>query len=138
MWGIRLSYEFRNDKWYTVMHNIDYGNDNADEVTFECSITDVPVAILLTTWEDLVIELSDKEKELYELKEEIFNKKQNIIRKTDFNKLYNANNKDVRKEHLDKVLADNYVAKKDLEFRIDFIKQYIPLLKEVIRCKGVN
>ena len=138
MWGIRLSYEFRNDKWYTVMHNIDYGNDNADEVTFECSITDVPVAILLTTWEDLVIELSDKEKELYELKEEIFNKEQDIIRNTDFNKLYNANNKDVRKEHLDKVLADNYVAKKDLEFRIDFIKQYIPLLKEVIRCKGVN
>lgn len=138
MWGIRLSYEFRNDKWYEVMHNIDYGNDNADEVTFECSITDVPVAILLTTWEDLVIELSDKEKELYGLKEEIFNKEQDIIRKTDFNKLYNANNKDVRKEHLDKVLADNYVAKKDLEFRIDFIKQYIPLLKEVIRCKGVN
>ena len=138
MWGIRLSYEFRNDKWYTVMHNIDYGNDNADEVTFECSITDVPVAILLTTWEDLVIELSDKEKELYELKEEIFNKEQDIIRNTDFQKLYNQNNKYVRKEHLDKVLADNYVAKKDLEFRIDFIKQYIPLLKEVIRCKGVN
>lgn len=138
MWGIRLSYEFRNDKWYTVMHNIDYGNGNADEVTFECSITDVPVAILLTTWEDLVIELSDKEKELYELKEEIFNKEQDIIRNTDFQKLYNKNNKDVRKEPLDKVLADNYVAKKDLEFRIDFIKQYIPLLKEVIRCKGVN
>ena len=89
----------------------------------------------MNRWEELVTELKKKKKELYELKEAIFNKEQEIIRKTDFNKLYNVNNKDVRKEHLDKVLADDYAAKKDLEFRIDFIKQYTPLLKEVVRCK---
>lgn len=120
-----MSFEFKDGKWYGPMGA-------------ECSIVHVPIIDLVTAWELLVIELSSKEKELYLLKEEIFNKKQDIIRKTNFNKLYNANNKDVRKEHLDKVLAEDYTAKKNLEFRIDFIKQYIPLVKEVVRCKVIE
>ena len=124
-----------DNNWYSVTESFNPEKGEKHTVKSMRSIVYVPVARLLNTWEDLVIELSNKEKELYELKEAIFNKEQEIIRKTDFNKLYNANNKDVRKEHLDKVLADDYAAKKDLEFRIDFIKQYIPLLKEVVRCK---
>lgn len=124
-----------DNNWYSVTESFNPETGEKHTVKSMRSIVYVPVARLLNTWEDLVIELFNKEKELYELKEAIFNKEQEIIRKTDFNKLYNANNKDVRKEHLDKVLADDYAAKKDLEFRIDFIKQYIPLLKEVVRCK---
>ena len=124
--------------WYKVAEGFDPEIGEKYTVKTIVSIVDVPIPVLLNTWEELVIELSDKEKELYNLKEEIFNKEQEIIRKMDFNKLYNANNKDVRKEHLDKVLADDYAAKKDLEFRIDFIKQYIPLLKEVIRTKKME
>lgn len=124
-----------DNNWYSVTESFNPETGEKHTVKSMRSIVYVPVSRLLNTWEDLVIELSNKEKELYELKEAIFNKEQEIIRKTDFNKLYNANNKDVRKEHLDKVLADDYAAKKDLEFRIDFIKQYIPLLKEVVRCK---
>lgn len=138
MWGIRVSYELRNNKWYMVVHNIDYANGNDAEVEFECNICDVPVGTLLNTWEGIVIELSEKERGLYGLKEEIFNKEQEIIRNTDFQKIYNKNNKDVRKEHLDKMLADEYAAKKNLEFRIDFIKQYIPLLREVVKYKIIE
>ena len=125
-------------QWYNVVESFNPEIGDKYTVKSRKSIVDIPVQVLLDKWEDLVIELSEKEKELYELKEAIFNKEQEIIRKTDFNKLYNANNKDVRKEHLDKVLADDYAAKKDLEFRIDFIKQYIPLLKEVIRTKKME
>lgn len=124
-----------DNHWYNVVESFNPETGDKHTVKSMCGIVDVPVSVLVNTWEELVTELSDKEKELYELKEAIFNKEQEIIRKTDFNKLYNANNKDVRKEHLDKVLADDYAAKKDLEFRIDFIKQYTPLLKEVVRCK---
>ena len=121
--------------WYSVVESFNPETGDKHTVKSKRGIVDVPVSVLLDTWEDLVIELSDKEEELYELKESIFNKEQDIIRDTDFQKLYKKNNKDVRKEHLDKVLADDYVAKKNLEFRIDFIKSYTPLLKEVIRSK---
>ena len=98
-------------------------------------IMEVPLPVLFEEWESLVQELSHNEKEFYELKEDIFHREQDIIRETDFKKLYNQNNKDVRKEHLDKVLGKDYAFQKKLEFRIDWIKQYIPLLKEVIRVK---
>lgn len=124
-----------DNEWFNVTESFNPETGEKHTVKNKHGIVDVPVSVLLDTWEDLVIGLSDKEKELYELKESIFNKEQEIIRTTDFQKLYKKNNKDVRKEHLDKVLADDYTKKKDLEFRIDFIKQYVPLLKEVIRAK---
>ena len=127
-----------DNNWYNVVESFNPETGEKHTVKSMMSIVDVPLMSLARAWEDLVIELSNKEKELYELKEAIFNKEQEIIRTTDFQKLYNKNNKDVRKEHLDKVLADDYAAKKDLEFRIDFIKQYIPLVKEVIRTRKIE
>lgn len=127
--------ELIGNHWYNVVESFNPETGDKHTVKSKRGIVDVPVAVLLDTWEDLVIELTNKEKGLYELKESIFNKEQDIIRNTDFQKLYQKNNKDVRKEHLDKVLAEDYTKKKDLEFRIDFIKQYVPLLKEVIRSK---
>ena len=127
-----------DNHWYKVTESFNPETGDKHTVKSMRGIVDVPVSVLVNTWEDLVIELSDKEKELYNLKEEIFNKEQEIIRTTDFQKLYKKNNKDVRKEHMDKILADDYAAKKDMEFRIDFIKQYLPLLKEVIRTKKME
>ena len=97
---------------------------------------EVPLPVLFDEWESLVQELSHNEKEfIYELREDTFHKVKDIISETDFKKLYNQNNKDVRKEHLDKVLGKDMLFKEKLEFRIDWIKQYIPLLKGVIRVK---
>ena len=52
----------------------------------DTSITD-NVFDNLSEWSSLVTELSSKEIDLYYLKEDIFKKEQDIIKKTDFNTL---------------------------------------------------
>lgn len=98
-------------------------------------ITDVSVVCLLEEWESLVKELSDKEVELLKLNEFIAVKSFEIEQETDFKELYGKNNADVRKHHIKTELADVYDDVTGLELSINWIKSYIPLLKEVIRSK---
>lgn len=92
----------------------------------------------LSEWSSLVTELSSKEIDLHYLKEDIFKKEQDIIEKTDFNNLYGANNKDVRKKHLDGIMAEDYKKKKDLEFSIDYLGRRISYLKSLIYSKNIS
>ena len=98
-------------------------------------ITDVPVEVLLVEYEELVLELSENEMDLYKLKEAYLIAERDIIANTNFKELYGANNEKVRSNHVKNELADMVEKKASLQFRIDFIKQYIPLLREVVRCK---
>lgn len=97
---------------------------------------DVPVEELLMKWEDLVNELSDKEVELYRLKEAYLIAEADIVNNTNFKELYGANNQKVRDNHVKNELSDMVSDMKALEFGIGWIRSYIPLLKEVIRVKG--
>ena len=97
---------------------------------------DVPVEELLMKWEDLVNELSDKEVELYRLKEAYLIAEADIVNNTNFKELYGANNQKVRDNHVKNELSDMVSDMKALEFGIAWIRSYIPLLKEVIRVKG--
>ena len=99
-------------------------------------ITDVPGDELLRTYEDLVLELSDKEIELYMLKEQYLQRESEIVQTTNFKELYGANNQKVRDQHVKETLSDMVQSKVELQFTIDFIRNYIPLLREVLRSKS--
>ena len=120
--------------WYHSYPVMD--NDGSESVVDDVvPITDVPVNELLECWEDLVGELSVKEVALYNLKEAYLIAESKIVNETDFKALYGANNQKVRDNHVKTELSDMVAEMKALEFGISFIKQYIPLLREVVRCK---
>ena len=108
---------------------------NKDGEYVTVSAVQTPVDVLLTAWEEMILELSEKEIRKYELKEDNFNKQQEIIKTTDFNGLYGKNNKDVRKLHVDKIMADDFKEEKDLEFSIGYLEREINFLKELVRAK---
>ena len=118
---------------YTEREFKKLNKDNGEYETI--SAVQTPVDVLLTAWEEMIIELSEKEIRKYELKEDNFNKQQEIIKTTDFNGLYGKNNKDVRKLHVDKIMADDFKEEKDLEFSIGYLEREINFLKELVRAK---
>ena len=98
-------------------------------------IVDVPMKSLIRQYELLVIELSDKEAELLKLKEYIQSESFHIETTFDFKEAYGKNNADVRKHHIKVELSDVFDNVQGLELSINWIRSYIPLLKEVVRCK---
>ena len=92
---------------------------------------------LVMAYEDLVFELSEKEMELAQMKEEYNRKEFDIIFRSDidFKSLYGSTSEKVRKQHAKETLAGLDKTKSDLELSVEFIKNYIPLLREVIRSK---
>ena len=98
-------------------------------------ITDVPVTCLLQEWESLVSELSSKEVKLLIKKEYIKEQTFKIEQETDFKEIYGKNNADIRKQHIKVELSDVFDKVQSLELSINWIRSYIPLLKEVVRCK---
>ena len=100
-------------------------------------ITDVSVTCLLQEWESLVSELSDKEFDLACKKEQYAKEEFEIVYQSDINfkELYGSTSEKVRKQHAKTVLVKLDGEIQSLELSINWIKQYIPLLKEVVRCK---
>lgn len=119
-------------RWYCTGYD-DYGEEIHEWKRED--ITLIPVACMVREWEKLVNELSDKEVELYNLKEAYLIAEQKIINETDFKELYGKNNDKVRNNHVKSELSDMVSSMKDLEFGINWIRSYIPLLKELIRSK---
>ncbi len=91
----------------------------------------------LNEWSNLVTELSLKEMSYLKLKDTIFNKEQWIIDNTDFKKVYGKNNADVRKQHLQKFLKEEYELRNSHEISIDYIKRRISFLKQLIHTKTI-
>ena len=127
-------FEFKGKVWRKSEVEIDR-DGNEGLVWTVVPITDVPVTVLLEEYEELVLELSENEMYLYKLKEAYLIAERDIIAETDCKSLYGANNEKVRSNHVKNELSDMVDEMKGLEFGISFIKQYIPLLREVIRCK---
>ena len=93
---------------------------------------------LIGEWESLVDELSDKEVKLTKLKELYNGNEFDIVYKSDidFKGLYGSTSEKVRKQHARDMLSDLNDEITGLELGINWIKHYIPLLREVIRTKG--
>lgn len=89
---------------------------------------------ILFKWETLINKVSMQEIEQYNLKEEIFNKEQQIIAETDFKEIYGKNNADVRKQHLQSVMKEDYDKKKALEITLEANKRRIIFFGEKIKC----
>lgn len=100
----------------------------------DCSITNVPIPILIDEYENLTWELTSKEVELSQVKEEYAEKEFQIkyVEDIDFKELYGKANDDVRKHHVKVVCSDLLKSKTDLELSVDFLKREIALLKTVI------
>ena len=91
----------------------------------------------LIEWNELIGELSSKEKALLEWKELHQVHSDKIIAETDFKSLYGKNNDKVRKEHVKKELSTWYDTITDLELSIGWINRRISFLRELIRVKRV-
>ena len=91
----------------------------------------------ISEWSKLITELSLKEVEYYKIKDKIFDKEQWIIENTDFKAVYGKNNADVRKQHFNKHMKNEYAVKLGLEISIDYLKRRISFLKQLIHTKTV-
>ena len=128
-------WKLENGLWYRLYCT---GYDEyGDEIhEWKCEdITVIPVMTLIRTWEKLVRELSEKQVELYQLKEAYLIAERQIVETTDFKSIYGANNQKVRDNHVKAELSDMVEQRASLQFGIDFIQSYIPLLRECIRAK---
>lgn len=91
----------------------------------------------LAEWSKLITELSEKEIQLLNLKNKIFEKEQLIINETDFKGVYGKNNSDIRKTHLNSLMKNDYETRQNLELSIDYIKRRIIFLKQLIHTKTI-
>ena len=98
---------------------------------------DVPLDSLIREYEELLIELSDKEVEYMELKEQYNSKEFEIVYMSDINfkELYGSTAEKVRKQHAIKELKPLKDELNGLELSIDYLKRYISFLRELIRVK---
>lgn len=87
------------------------------------------VNVLLTKWSRLVNELKDDEEKLNRTKKYYEDRQMDILTKTDFNKLYKANNDKIRKYHVRKKLKNTIEQKETLELKIEDSKRKISFLK---------
>lgn len=139
-----MKYKFNKDegKWqkYTKIRN---NVEDDAEPCYEwrdCSICNVPVGVLCDEWGELIIELSDKECELSNKKEEYNQKEFEIVYVSDidFKGMYGSTAEKVRKQHAAKELKHLGEEIKSLELSINWIKHYIPLIKGVVMCNRNN
>ena len=100
---------------------------------------DVPLDSLIREYEELLIELSDKETEYMRLKEQYNSKEFEILYMSDidFKKLYGSTAEKVRKQHAIKELKPLKDELNGLELSINYLKRYIVFIRELIRTKRV-
>ena len=100
---------------------------------------EVPVKYLLETYHCMVVELSRKETEYMELKEQYNSEEFEIVYMSDINfkELYGSTSEKVRKQHASTVLKPLKTKLNGLELSIDYLKRYIVFIRELIRVKRV-
>ena len=99
---------------------------------------DVPKSMLLLKYEELIVELSCKETEYMELKEQYNSEEFKIVYISDINfkEFYGSTSEKVRKQHASIVLKPLKTKLKGLELSIDYLKRYIVFIRELIRVKS--
>ena len=100
---------------------------------------DVPLDSLIREYEELLIELSDKETEYMRLKEQYNSKEFEIVYMSDINfkELYGSTSEKVRKQHASVELKPLKDELNGLELSIDYLKRYISFLRELISTKRI-
>ena len=100
---------------------------------------EVPVKSLLETYHCMIVELTHKETEYMDLKEQYNSEEFEIVYLSDINfkELYGSTSEKVRKQHASKVLKSLKDELQGLELSIDYLKRYISFLRELIRTKRV-
>ena len=98
---------------------------------------EVPVKYLLETYHCMVVELSRKENEYMELKEQYNSEEFEIVYMSDINfkELYGSTSKKVRKQHASTVLKPLKTKLNGLELSIDWLKRYIVFIRELCKWK---
>ena len=98
---------------------------------------EVPVKYLLETYHCMVVELSRKETEYMELKEQYNSEEFEIVYMSDINfkELYGSTSKKVRKQHASTVLKPLKTKLNGLELSIDWLKRYIVFIRELCKWK---
>ena len=99
---------------------------------------DVPKSMLLVKYEELIVELSCKETEYMELKEQYNSEEFKIVYMSDINfkEFYGSTSEKVRKQHASIVLKHLKTKLNGLELSIDYLKRYIVFIRELIRVKS--
>lgn len=110
---------------------------NEEEAKNEDLAIDAYVLDNCIEWSNLIVELSLKEVDYIQIKDKIFDKEQWMTENTDFKALYGKNNADVRRQHFQKFLKDEYATKKHLEISIDYCKRRLSFLKQLVSTKTV-
>ena len=107
----------------------------ADE-TLKAEAESVSIEDYFNEWDKAILELTDKEMELINLKESYVQLEQDIIENTDFKELYGANNQKVRDNHVKNELKDLVDKRHDLELRINYLKRRIDFIKSLMKMQG--
>lgn len=100
---------------------------------------EVPVKYLLETYHCMIVELTHKETEYMELKEQYNSEEFEIVYMSDINfkELYGSTSEKVCKQHASTVLKPLKTKLNGLELSIDYLKRYIVFIRELIRVKRV-
>ena len=109
--------------------------ENAEQLCEFLNNTLCEVDVYLHEWKKILGELEADEKELKELKNTYDEKSNEMIVIVDFNTLYGANNKDIRKSHIKKAFKDVVKRKEELELKIDANKRKATFLKASVYAK---
>ena len=114
-----------------------YDDGTAERDWRPVSVDEVPLHYLLKQWECMLIELSSKERKYLQLDEQYKAKEFEIVYMSDINfkELYGSTSEKVRKQHAKTVLAELDEQISSLELSVNWLKNYIPFLKELVRCK---
>ena len=101
------------------------------------NVDEVPLHYLLKEWECILLELASVERRYLKLKEDYIVKEFEIVYMSDINfkELYGSTSEKVRKQHAKTELSDLNGQINSLELSINWLKNYIPFLKELVRCK---
>ena len=114
-----------------------YDDGTAERDWRPVNVDEVPLHYLLKEWECILLELASVERRYLKLKEDYIAKEFEIVYMSDINfkELYGSTSEKVRKQHAKTVLAELDEQISSLELSVNWLKNYIPFLKELVRCK---
>lgn len=121
-----------DDGWFFPVATEKQAKNLCDSLNAKFNSKRVTIEDYYNEWDNIIIELSEKEVDLINLKETYAEQEQEILSNTDFKELYGANNDKVRKNHIKKELKSLEDAKNDLNVSIDYLKRRIEFIKSIM------
>ena len=124
-----------------------YFKRNINGKYVNASAVDMPISLLLTAWEDMIEEHTNKTIKLYAKREaykvdsdKVLEEAKKIKDETEVDIIkdkYGGNNDKTRKRYVKDKMAEANMEIKNLEWSIDYLSKEIVFIKELIRTKRV-